>query len=1006
MFYRNAVILTLFFLAVSVPLFGAYTVLEAEHASLTELKIIAGMMGLDIDAGEDALRRSIMNRLDEIAPAEVPSLESSQEIIVRSADRVVSVSDKERRLVTFSGNVELYIEGDPPIHLKAELVMLDHTSRMLFVFGDVKADLEYLVPADWVSADAVMFSLDDRSFAALGSTAVFSQEGEQFFLSGKRLIIRDSENITIERGVLSTREEDPYFSIRSSRIQLLPSGDISLTGATLYLGRVPLFYFPYFYYPARTFIFNPVVGYDSARGYFSQNTLYLSGAPEPEKDDDPSIFQFFLDQAAREGGMVSDVFSLTYKGGEAQSAAGYQRILADVYSGIDAAPAEVFLGYELFEPRYKRLEQISLKGGLSFGKQRHSLDYDLPYTNFGGFFDVRFRYSHDSLRAAFQAPYATEREFTRDFMNRFEHFSLQHLFDSETEWPVSYRVQQSLEWKANLSYRKSFPSGSLVELFNLRDFSAALTWRLADKDGKRYFTPNILTAPNVSYRITGNIISLESKERTVESETVKTAPLGPYAREAAGPYDALPEAPEAVNTMELRPDRAIALAPAPGRYVPDTFRMNYIWDHDASLSFPLADDNTLDLSRFSSRLNHTLSSRALLLQKKLDISSSLRTRVYYYDRPFGETQGTDLSSSYINQLHDLKVILPSAGLTYRMDVELYYDRFLFPDDADRNTRVISWSEEQFRNHDISYDYTFRFPKSGASLASRISLRLPPLDVSLAPRLTYTRNRVTLQGETRYTFEDSRGITESSALLRYRYDERNLFSQTLAVDHEQSTWKAESRLLLAAAGVRTEQRFLFGNEYPYSDIGPYTFTADYRTASLRVVQDWLDADTYSTAQVRFRIARDLPDLTFWKNRVRFSSGIAAELQIDNQQDFSDSLVLSLTFGFRIEEFISLTFSSRSYNRNPGKYLEDPLSIFTDIADSLNFSDIDARRISPFKIETYRMEAVHYMPDWNFHASLNGTVELAEGSWDLVHRLHVYLQWKHIPELRFDERSEFN
>lgn len=992
----------LLFLAVF-PSAGAYTRFEAETASLEELLIIAEQLGIDPVRDEARLRRMIFEKVDDIAQR-VPASEEDQAVLLRRADQAFTLRDEERSIIIFRGNVDMLVEGDQPIDLTAALVIIDEKQRMLYAAGNIDTVLEQLIPAEALYADAVLFSLQEITSAVKGSTAVFSDdEGGRFFLTGERIVLRDQEDILIERGMVSTREDDPYFSVRASRLRILPSGDLTLAGATLYIGRIPVFYLPYLYYPSRTFLFHPVIGYDSVRGFFSQNTLYLSGSPEPEQEGEASIFQFFLDQASRETAGVKDPFSRTYKTGEGEKTEGFQRIMADMYGGTGPDPAEVFIGYEVFQRNFIGLNRFSLKSGLSFGQQRQGFEFDLPYENFGGFFDLSFQYDRNNLKFSVDLPYATQREFTRDFMNRFEYFSLDHLTQSETEWPDAYRIRQNLDWKFSSSYRKTNPSGSLVELFQIRDFSAGLNWRLEDVQGNRVFKPNVLTAPSLSYRINGTLFSVESQQPpAVQHE--KMPPPGSIFSMIEDPYGSGEVQEKIEFDLPLQPDRTVPAA-ASKRYVPNSLKFSYTFDHTASMSFPVSEDDAAEQGRLSSRMNHVLTGKALFLDNSIDITSALRTRVHYFDRPFGDRQAADFSSSYINILHDFRTVLPTLGLTYRLNSELYYSRFLYDDPDDMNIRKLSWTPEQIKDHDIAYNYTWNMPRYDSSLAARLTLVLPPLDLSLSPRLTFTRNSWTLQGETRYTLEDNRGITASSGMLRYRYDSGNIFTQRISFNHEEDSWKGDSQLQTKFFGLSSDHKFLFGSEYPHHLIGPYTMNLKYSSASLRVVQDWVDQGaSYEVTNVRFKVSQPFPDITLWKNRIRFISSAEADLSIDRVQDFSDNLSLSFTLGFRIEEFLSLTFTSRSYHRNPGKYIDDPLSLFPDIIDSFRFGDLQARRRSPFNIDAYEVKAVHYMPDWDLHASMKGTVEMVDGSLNLVNRLQVYLQWKHIPVLQFEERSE--
>ncbi len=989
-------------IGVLVPVSGSYSPREVEQAFGEELRLIARRAGLDDSRDSEILRRELFSLFGD--PPDVPD-KAAGALEILHADAVSSLTEDDRRMLTFRGSVDLLLHGEQPVRLRSDLVLLDQSRGILYAYGTVSTEDSQLIPAESFQADSVILSLEGQTGAAVKPAAVFLQDDETFYLDGGAVTFRRQDDIIIEDGVLSTRAEDPYFSIRASRLHLLPSGDITLRNAALYLGRVPVMFLPFFYYPSRTFVFNPVVGFDSQRGYFSQNTLYLSGAPEPREDDESAnLFRFFLDPDDEAESLVHDWYSRTYQPEENGQPEGFRRLMVDVYSGTETEPAEVFTGFALYNPDPVWLDRFSLQGGLSFGAKRQAEELPFGYEQYGGCFDLQAGYRSGNFSANLQLPYMTQREFTRDFLNRFEHFSFQHLFDDQTEWPAEHRLPSSQLWKLDASYSFRNPSGSVIEQFRLNELSGALSWRLTDTEGIRHFDPYTVTAPRLSYRVSGTLFDIEGTRREAQPQEAQ-GPEVPavYAADIASPL-MVPEIQDDEAPESLLSDRSVPSVQTPRAPPADRLSMSYVWDHDASMITPLQEDDPLKFARITSRLNHTLSTQLRGFSSLIDASSSLRTRFHYYDHPFGETQSSDRYSTYVNLLHDLRIAFPAAQVTYRLDTELFYDRFLFEDDALRNRRTFAWDDTQVKRHEIFHERKYPLNEAGDTLDARLTLRLPPLEVSLAPRLTYTRGDFSLRGESWFSWDEQPEVLESSMLAQYRRDADRLISQQLKVDHQLQEWEGETRLNLKFADLRTTHQLRFGNTHPYHDLGPYRITADYRDTSLRVVSDWIDdGDQYAPAQLRFSHLQEFPNLTFWKDRIRFTSGISTNLLVDRQQEYQDRFGFSLHAGFRIEEFLDISFRSASYHRNPRKYLDDPGSFLPDLMDS--FGSSEDRRSSPFNIDAYEIGLVHYMPDWNLHAELTGNVERSGNEWNLEHRLHVYLQWKHIPELRTDHRSEF-
>ena len=124
-----------------------------------------------------------------------------------------------------------------------------------------------------------------------------NKDGEPitFFTTGEEIYLSPSpRTISFEKGVITTNKEQAYFSIAAKRLFLIDGGDFFVTNATFKLGRVPVLWTPAFYYPGRTFIFNPALGYDSDRGFFFATTTELFGKTPKIESGEESSFTLLL----------------------------------------------------------------------------------------------------------------------------------------------------------------------------------------------------------------------------------------------------------------------------------------------------------------------------------------------------------------------------------------------------------------------------------------------------------------------------------------------------------------------------------------------------------------------------------------------------------------------------------------------------------------------------------------------------------------------------------------
>ena len=138
-------------------------------------------------------------------------------------------------------------------------------------------------------------------------------------------------------------DENPHWRIKASRIWLLPGGEFAFLNALLFVGKIPLMYFPAFYYPKDELIFNPAMGYKFREGWFVNTTTYLYGrkpadaastkSSSSDSSDKVDLFSFMKTgsqkQQVREG-LVLHNLDEDFKG----STENHLKVMADYYSNL------------------------------------------------------------------------------------------------------------------------------------------------------------------------------------------------------------------------------------------------------------------------------------------------------------------------------------------------------------------------------------------------------------------------------------------------------------------------------------------------------------------------------------------------------------------------------------------------------------------------------------------------------------------------------------------------
>ena len=112
---------------------------------------------------------------------------------------------------------------------------------------------------------------------------------------------------------------------------------------------------------------------------------------------------------------------------------------------------------------------------------------------------------------------------------------------------------------------------------------------------------------------------------------------------------------------------------------------------------------------------------------------------------------------------------------------------------------------------------------------------------------------------------------------------------------------------------------------------------------------------------------------WKNRVSLNMGLSTSVVADLIRPTNSYFLFNPSVSFKINEFLSLTFSSSSRNsvlyRYFGKEIDIPgeKNIFVDLMNSFRFDDESLRKASGFKLKSLKFDLTHELHDWDFSTS---------------------------------------
>ncbi len=484
-------------------------------------------------------------------------------------------------LIILTGNVKVSVSrGSTKNVISAESIRYDRTSEMMYAEGNVSLEQTTASAGSQnVSASSLMFNtstlegvFDDGRVVQVKSDAINLPAGSTLIVASDIFGRSESNTITFKNGELTfCDDEDPHWRIKASRIWLLPGGEFAFLNARLFVGPVPIFYLPAFYYPKDELIFNPVFGYEKRRGYFIETTSYLYGRKPLETtsntsstDSDSSeklkaLFNFVKPSSLKEQrieGLMMHNLDEDYKG----NTTNYFKILGDYYSNLG-----FLVGFDgVFKPK-KYISSLEMSANLGFSNTifKNSSGNYLPFSpegeriydksNLLGF-ELPFRYSGKfkmSMSSPFtlnlSLPVYSDPFFSNDFTKeRSETMDwISFLIDSQNtdEDNTTTTTDSSFSWTLSSSYSvpvpqviKPFLSSMSLSLNSSVAFSSVSnknltnskiesgsssesSWKEASPE-RMFFYPSQVIPMTFSGTISGTLIDIStSKTKTTSTNT-------------------------------------------------------------------------------------------------------------------------------------------------------------------------------------------------------------------------------------------------------------------------------------------------------------------------------------------------------------------------------------------------------------------------------------------------------------------------------------------------------
>lgn len=1007
-------------------------------------------------------------------------------IVINNARRTEykKAEDTGNESIFLDGNVELSVQKNNTTSIiRADNVTYDRETEMLYAEGSVQIVQKSSSGEDTTTANSILLNTKtmegvfDGARVVMGNTDAFSLPSDSVLVIFADIFGKTDTNVISFKNSKLTfcDEEDPHWQIKASRTWLLPGGEFAFLNALLFVGPIPVLYFPAFYYPKDELVFNPVFSYKPRTGYSIQNTLYLYGRkPLPTSTDSSTTSESSAAQAVEslksflrpnvlkeqklEGLMLRNLDE-NYSGNTSD----YVKFLVDWYSNLG-----FMVGFESnFLPSDFVFSKLNFGINLGFSNTIFNNGGDFvvysPSTgkkipdksNFLGL-QLPFRYSanievemQEPFKLSLSAPLYSDPFFGHDFISyRSEHMDWISFFMEnamgETSESETISETSSFTWKLNTSFSPKLPNvikpyinslsistSSFVNILSLNtSFSSVSTEEANDYQWKvntperKFFYPSQITPVNLKFSISGTLFQYPNVKTTksqnpkysitmnkpdeiksdsqLKKEQEEKEALEKEKNEIDEDYseEEVEEAAEVdVNdfyTLSM-PELAFSTPSAKeisglsyslGYSLNTTLNTQFSYS-SATLKSP-SDFKWENVRSFMYSFSSPLSLNSALKYGNgfFSLSNSVAYSPSFQDHPFaleGDKNGgysessikslrqadfnarkQDIVNSNTFGFYPLKYVpmFSETGITWNTNLKLLRIKFLGdldnpewdvlgPDIFDsesvitNNLNLILAASEKEGLFKQSLTFSVVMPPQLKQYSATLNLKFPFVSFSLGSGFSqkekdspeFKKNPLQ-QSLSLSLFNSTLTFSES---FNYNLEDNNPDSFKLS-----ASWK----------GITA------------SYIMSYTYGADFDESVGWISRKEKEFLPYSAS---LSIAPKLPTFNTWFNRVTFTPSINANVVVDFIKPTSSYLLFTPSISFKINEFLTFTFSSTSRNSVLYRYFQTALgypgripgeqNFFVDLANSFRFDNEQLRKGSGFKLKSLNFEITHDLHDWD-------------------------------------------
>ncbi len=1007
------------------------------YASGEILNSMASSRGISTDGSESEIKSRLYAYYGYEEASVTPSSSSDGEddgksytLTIKNAETVTS----SEGVVTLKGNVSIDFNfSDEAVKtLTASTVIVDSSKAVLTAIGGaLYTDSASDAAIKEIEADILTVKWEKMDILLTGGSTTSERENSEkkkvtFSTTGERLSYLSEGAVIFDEGYITSNPKTAYSSISASSILILPGEDMFLSSATFNIGRVPIFYLPFFFFPGSRILGNPSFGFSSDKGAFVNTTFELIGSyPKIESTEEDSSFSSLLKSTQGEGNVSVNgyYYSETEEKSSletfAKNTSSYLVLIADAYKGgTDAAILKkggMHIGIDSLFNLFNKTLKITFSAGIATPLSTETKD--LRYYGNGS-----LSYSAKGLSAELKVPFYSDSTVLYHYGNRLTGFSYGPLMGGKSTFPTDYSTSGITSFTRSFRLSYSLPSSvkiPLVSSFSIKNLSIEENWSLSSSTSKS--TLSSYSLPSLSVSLSGTLLTFETKRAApdVTSET-----NGEKKDNASPPTEE--EREESVEREEEKAD-ILLLSPYEKKNAVEksTASSSSSSSSKISFSYTLTEDfsrkinnNTVTETKKDGKTTSTFYSRFTAegnVGKVLTFSNVFTNSLGYSDTSdyAASTWTKKLTST---PLDTIKVTVPFIGLTYNLSIKPfdYTEEEKKGSEKSVTSSTFVFTKDYVKTHSLSLGKSLS--TAAGTFSADISYILPPLESSITPSIKWSGWGVSTALSLLFKEDGDRFRSDklkADASLSWTYISFSSSMSYQTKDYGASSFWFPFTLTSTLRIKSADSRYYAegkincdGSKDGFLSSATATLKIDEVTAVLNFTNT--DA-VLAFDSVNIRTSLSSKSFQLWKGRLYCAFALDSTLFLSHTDKsrsyftFSPSLTLSLA------EFADIVFSFKSQNNKLGSYYDDSVFSFGEMwADLMRSFDFfgDGRRNTNFVLQSVSVNVVHYMEDWNLNFSYSTSFRKSTSGGKTIYTLQpsfsVYLAWNTMPDLKVDEK----